>query len=573
MEVVSLKTKIKGIISANFKDFFLFLVVVTIVLLSLWFTWGKMQLGDNTTELVYGTMIRAGLTPYKDFYLHVMPLTAYLARLIEVGKFPIHITNIIGIINLIVATIIVGSIGKILKLSFFERVSGFLVFLGAYLTTLLYFNHHSFDITLSASVVMFVLFILKSSEKTKTRLFCALAAVGAVTTFFVTQTYGLAALAIGPFVLLFDFLLNKNRAILQKLLLLVAVEIIAMLTALALFGFVGRIPVAQMFKATFFTGYEQYTGTYGYGTIWRTSIQNIQSFYSKRLSKNTAYNDANVNQKMVSTSQASLSVPADNLFNKIFIKKSSLLNSFFSLMSLVLIIMMAIQFFYMAGKQLTAKQPVDQFILVWGAIIGIFFASSVLVFSLNSSGFFVIFLLWLYALQQMPLRPQKFLGNPIKFAFGFFGALLLISGLAILQYEHKTRRYYVSKTANETVWASPLYTGDFVNQFNQLADVINSQSSSQQFAAYPRASEIYYLLGKVPPSGFPMVSFFRPGGAYGNTLSIAEKSDVVIIFEPTFWVTDLGEEHRFAMRQIQPTLDDNFNLLFSSDYFKVYKRI
>ena len=561
-------------IPVDFRDIFLFSAIVIIILTTLFLTWGKMQLGDNTTELTYGTMIKAGMTPYKDFYLHVMPFTAYLARLIEGSKFPIHFTNIIGVINLIVAVIIVGCIGKILKLSFFERVLGFFIFLGVYTITLLYFNHHSFDITLSASVVMFVLFILKSAEKTKTRLFCVLAAIGAVTTFFVTQTYGLAAMVLGPFVLLLDFLLNKNKASARKLALLAVMEIITLSAVLALFALAGRISVAEMFKATFSTGYEQYTSTYGYGTIWRTSIQNIQSFSSKRFSKSATHNGVGVSQETVPITSEFLFKPAlaDNLFNKIFIKKSSLLNSFVSLASLVLMIVMAIQFCYMAGKQLAAKQPIDQFILVWGAIIGIFFASSILVFSLNFSGFFVIFLLWLYALHQMPLRLQKFLGDPAKLVFGFFGAMLLISNLAILRYEYKTRQYYVSKTANETVWASPLYTRDFVNQFKLLADVIDKEPSSQKFAAYPRASEIYYLLGKVPPPGFPMVSFYRPGGAYSSTLNIAEKSDVVIIFEPAFWVADLGEEHRFAMRQIQPALDDNFNLFFSSEYFKVYKR-
>jgi hypothetical protein len=83
----------------------------------------------------------------------------------------------------------------------------------------------------------------------------------------------------------------------------------------------------------------------------------------------------------------------------------------------------------------------------------------------------------------------------------------------------------------------------------------------------------YFHFLVFPINGFPLVSFYRPGGAYNATVEGAKNSDTVVIFEPKFYGSDLGEEHAFAMKQIQPALDEYFVLSFNSLYFKIYKHL
>ncbi len=552
------------------QNYALFGLIVTVALCVGFFTWGKMQMGDSSVELTYGTMVKSGRVPYVDFYMHIMPLTSYVASFLLLAKLPIHAANILGALNIFAASLIVFASAHVLKLSFREKVLSLLLFFGVYTTTLPSFNHHSFDVTLSACVAFCLIGLIRAVSKKEIYIWAGVVAVCSVANFFVTQTYGMASMALGLFVLFADYVLNKNKLSIRKLFVLVSAQLLCLFIFLGSFVMFGKISLQKMYESTFATGYQQYTGTYGYGTIWRTSITNVRSLYYKRFAP--AKDVVQQSNTAVEFGQEPDLLP-EGLFYKVFLKKSSLLFSVFSLFGLFFIIYMAIYIVYIFLKKIRYKEPIEPVFLLWTGMVGIFFASSILVFQMNFSVFFMIFVLWLFNVKQEMNGKFLFFNNVFNVVAGGLVALLFVSNFTILYFDFKTRDYFLSKTKNENVWVPMSYYKSFSAQFRDLSLFLDAGQEAGSLAAYPRASEIYYLLGKIPPAGFPLVSFYRPGGAYGATLDGAENSKIVIIFEPKFYGSDLGEEHAFAMKQIQPALDKNFTLSFSSAYFKIYKHL
>lgn len=556
--------------SSRKQNYALFGFITIVVLCVSFFTWGKMQMGDNSVELTYGTMVKAGRIPYVDFYMHIMPLTSYVASLLLLTKLPIHAANFLGILNILAASLVVFASAYTLRLSFSEKMLSVLLFFGVYATTLPSFNHHSFDVTLSACVAFCVIGLIRAVSKKEIYIWAGAAALCSVANFFVTQTYGMASMALGLFVLFADYVLNKNKLSIHKLFVLLGAQLLFLFIFLGSFSSLGKISLQKMYESTFATGYQQYTGTYGYGTIWRTSIANVQSLYYKRFAPKK---DTIQQSNTVAESEQEVDLVPGGLFYKVFLKKSSLLFSLFSLFGLVFIIYMALYIIYIFFKKIRYKEPVDPIFLLWVGMVGIFFASSILVFQMNFSVFFMIFVLWLFNAKQELNSKILFFNRMFNIIAGALAMLLFISNFTILYFDFKTRDYFLSKTKSENVWVPMSYYKSFSTQFRDLSSFLDANQETGSLTAYPRASEIYYLLGRIPPAGFPLVSFYRPGGAYEATLDGAESSRVVIIFEPKFYGSDLGEEHAFAMRQIQPALDKNFILSFSSDYFKVYKHL
>jgi len=552
---------------------FLLGCVALVVVCVAFFTWGKMQMGDSSVELTYGTMVKAGRIPYADFYMHIMPLTSYIASFLLMFDSPIHAANFLGVINVLAASLVVLVSVYILRLSFYEKILSTVVFLGVYLGTLPSFNHHSFDLTLSASVTLFIIFLIKATARRSIIIWAGMTALFSVSNFFVTQTYGLASMALGFFVLLADFILNKNKISVYKMYVLASIQVLCLVLFLGGFSVFGKIPLQKMYESTFATGYQQYTGTYGYGTIWRTSVANILSFYNKRVApvQSTVQTDAVISG--VSSDLEKEFLLPEGLFYKIFLKKSSFLFSLFSLFGLMFIIQMALYALVVFFKKIKHKEFVDPIFLLWVGTIGIFFVSSILVFQMNFSLFFMVFILWLYGIKQNHGTFLSKFNGLVNMTAGGLAVLLLISNITILHVDFKTRDYLMSKTKNENVWVPTSYFKSFATQFRQVSSFLSAEPYADNLSAYPRASEVYYLLGRIPPVGFPLVSFYRPGGAYNATVEGAKNSDTVVIFEPKFYGSDLGEEHAFAMKQIQPALDEYFVLSFNSLYFKIYKHL
>lgn len=549
--------------------------LAAVVVATFWFGWGKMPMGDNTVELTYGLMAKAGQVPYRDFYVHVLPLTTYIAGAIEHTSLPIHLITILGVVNLLAAVAIVYGLGRVLRLSFWERVLGFLVLIGLYLTTLPTFNHHAFEVTLSGGTALSVLLVLQSTDRKKSWLYSALAALCAVGTFFLTQHIGLAAMATCPFVLLTDYCITRQKARLSSLYKVVVSEMVVMALFLSFFALAG-ISVVQMMHTAFFSAYGNYIGTYGYGTMWKSAADNAQHAIMKRIVA-TGSVPVVVTTSTVGGVAGSDFVPAGtilttHLFDKIFLNKSASLYSAFTLVALGLIIVMVVHLIYLLIVQFR-KKAVDPVLLVWVATLGTFLLASLLVYQINFSGFYFIIILWMYALRQTTFSLVKIVRLVSFGVVGLASAVLVISNLAIFHYEYATRQYFTSRTGNERVWLSPFYYHNFIEQFERMAAVVEQASTATTtFDAYPRASEVFYLLGKTPQKGTPMANFYHEGGHYQEVLSIATSSAMLVVFEPRFYGDALGDEHVFAMRVLQPALDTKFKLLLSSPFFKVYKR-
>jgi|GEM_PF-5249976 hypothetical protein len=555
------------------RELVLMLIVFFYVGVMSYFVFGKMSMGDNTTELAYGQMVRAGLIPYNDFYIHIMPLTAYVAAFIETLRYPIHLINIITVLNLVFGATIVYGFCKILRLHFWEKIIGYGIFFGMYCITLLGFNHHSFDLTTAGAATLFLIYLLQTPNKKSIYIYSFVISVCGVSALFLTQHIGLAVLVSGPAVLIADYFINKNKERLFAFGTLVLMEILVFCLALGFFAW-QNVPIGQMFKTAFLTGFSQYTGTYGHFAIWKDAFNNL-------LGGLTHY----LGGQIVASTPISVGVQPDNfvpagtivtanIFYKIFLNKVGLINTLANITILILVLWMVFQFVMEVIDIVQKRKVIDSVWLVWVVTLGTFLLASTVVFQINFSGFYYIFLLWLYVSRNSSFGLNKYVRNASLVIFAVLGLALMVGNLNILRYEHQTREYFISQMQNETVWLSPFYYRNFVSELSVVRGVLKSEmNSSTTFTAYPRASEIFYLLDKTPQKGTSMATFFHENGQYQSAVSIATSSDILVVYEPKFYGDNLGAEHDFAMNLIQNDLHKNFNLLHQSRFFQVYKRI
>lgn len=554
------------------KDVYLWLGIFFLTAIVLLFNWGKMQLGDYSTELANGLMIKSGLIPYQDFYIHTMPLISYLSAFFEIFNFPIHLVNLVGVFNFFITLVIILYLSNLLNLDYKNKILGIVAFLAIYSNSITSLTHHSLDVVLFGMVTVGVVALIKKDYSVK-YFWQAIVVVSlcSVADFFITQHIGLAAMVLGPLVLIVDYWWNKNRDSLMLFKKLFISELIFLMLALFLFGFVGRVSLSSMFESTFVKGAGQYSQTYGYGKIWKTSLMNLESAYYKYLvHKPVDFSNVSPDLKTAPILDVSSKpLPSKNFFTKIFLYKSALLYSIFNLAVSLFVVIMTLWCLIIVVKNLLLKQYIDPIFLIWGASLGVFLLSSIMVFQINFSAFYCLLLFWLYSLHYIRNSYIKTFFNIVKYTFLIFAFFIALSNFTVLGFEYYTRQYYVSRVGNERVWTSPFYYHDFVDQFNEILPIVDKEFLAQ-IATYPRASEINYLLNLHPKAGSTFVAFYRPGGEVSDSVKTILNSDLAIIFEPRYF--GLGEEHNYAMDIVKPALNQNFIILFSNKYFKIYKR-
>jgi hypothetical protein len=518
-------------------------------------TWGRMQMGDSSIDLMNGTMIKEGFVPYRDIYFYATPGTAYLSALVQtLSGQPIHVINILGAFVLFTGMVLVWSLGKRLGLSLIQRVVVLFLLVGLQGTVFTDFTHHAYDIVLSYAVI-FLLFEYLTVPK---RSYLFLIGILSSLTFFVTQQVGLALICLTPSVLVAKYLQDRRKDLAVGALKVFSFEILLTSLFVLLLVFVGKISLPSMIS-DFSGSVKTYSQFYTPFSVWRDPIRNVQHTLAKFTGKET--NSSGEVATIENTAGGSEVVLPS--YVKIITDRGTLVYSLMSLVSMVLITVLYIVVGYSIFKKIRSHQVISDACIILAFLLIIFFAeASVGVFQLNFSMVAVMFVI---AFSFFRTEGYLLLKRSFEYVLFVVGIVYMVLSFGVIVAENSTKTFISAGENGESVWVSEFRYSGLASSLNSLKRDL--EKTPERILIYPRASEIYYIVNKIPTGSAVTLAYSHPVSVFEEAAEKSQKSPVIVIFHPAANSPEL----QYSMNFVDPVLKTLFQQQRKDEYFTVFR--